>query len=93
MYMQLNEQFIIDERGSKQAVIIPFTNYLKIIEILKRYDEQTSANDHANIWQTEKGNGQAVKTWLASEYDTYPLGNPEAIDQTVQDIRDAWGDE
>ncbi|MDD5393028.1 MAG: hypothetical protein PHE17_08435 [Thiothrix sp.] len=94
MYMQLNEQFIVDERGSKQAVIIPFAKYLKIMEIIRRHDEPTETDNCAAIWQTNKGSAQAVKAWLASDtYKQYPMGNPEQIDRTVQEIRDAWGDE
>lgn len=89
MYMQLNEQFIVDERGSKQAVIIPFANYLKIMEIIRRHNEPIAPNSYATIWQTNKGNAQAVKAWLASDsYKHYPDGNPEQIDRTVQEIRD-----
>jgi hypothetical protein len=94
MYMQLNEQFIVDERGSKQAVIIPFSKYLKIMEIIRRHDEPAETDNRAVIWQTNKGSAQAVKAWLASDtYKQYPMGNPEQIDRTVQEIRDAWGDE
>lgn len=94
MYMQLNEQFIVDERGSKQAVIIPFANYLKIIDIIRRYDEPITPNNPIAIWQTNKGSALAIKAWLASDSNQhYPIGNPKHIDQTVQEMRDAWGDE
>ncbi|UOG92030.1 MAG: hypothetical protein L3K52_17850 [Candidatus Thiothrix sulfatifontis] len=94
MHMQLNEQFIVDERGSKQAVIIPFANYLRIIDIIRRYDEPMPFSNHLTIWQTHKGSAQGVKAWLAADTDQhYPLGNPKHIDRTIQEIRDAWGDE
>lgn len=94
MHMQLNEQFIVDERGSKQAVIIPFANYLKLLDILKRHDEPANTDVRLSIWQTKKGNAQAVRAWLASDaYKNYPAGNPAQIERTVQEIRDAWGDE
>lgn len=94
MHMQLNEQFIVDERGSKQAVIIPFSNYLKIIDIIRQHDEPITPNSHITIWQTHKGSAQAVKAWLAADTDQhYPVGNPKYIDRTIQEIRDAWGDE
>lgn len=94
MYMQLNEQFIVDERGSKQAVVIPFANYLKMLDILRRYDEPANTEGQRSVWQTNKGSAQAVKAWLASDtYKNYPIGNPAQIEQTVQEVRDAWGDE
>ncbi len=94
MHMQLNEQFIVDERGSKQAVIIPFANYLKLLDVLKDYEEPANADNPHSIWKTHKGSAQAVKTWLASDsYKRYPLGNATQLEQTVQEIRDAWGDE
>lgn len=94
MHMQLNEQFIVDERGSKQAVIIPFANYLKIIDIIRRHDEPITPNGPTSIWQTHKGSSQAVNAWLASDTEQhYPLGNPKHIDQAIQEMRDAWGDE
>ncbi len=93
MHMQLNEQFIIDERGSKQAVIIPFAKYLKLLEILSRYDEPL-ANNNTNIWQSSKGSKQAVNTWLTSDSQkSYPMTNASQLELTVQEIRDAWGDE
>lgn len=94
MYMQLNEQFIVDEHGSKQAVIIPFANYLKIIDIIRQYDKPISHQQTTNIWQTNKGSPQSVKAWLASSrYQDYPTGNHEKIEQTIQEIRNAWSDE
>ena len=94
MHMQLNEQFIVDERGSKQAVIIPFANYLRIIDILRQHDEPASISHHITIWQTNKGSAQGVKAWLAADTDQqYPVGNPTHIDRTIQEIRDAWGEE
>lgn len=94
MYMQLNEQFIVDERGSKQAVVIPFANYLKLLEMLRRQDEPANSDNLISIWQTDKGSAQGVKAWLASDdYNRYPVGNSLHLEQTVQEIRDAWGDE
>lgn len=94
MQMQLNEQFIVDERGSKQAVIIPFAKYLKIMEILSRHDEPANTEDRSAIWKTGKGNAQAVRAWLASDaHKNVPMGNPAELEQTVQELRDAWGDE
>ena len=94
MYMQLNEQFIVDERGGKQAVIIPFAKYLKLLEILDKHDEPSDTSNREAIWQTPKGSAQAVKAWLASDaYQQYPVGNPARLEQTVQELRDAWGDE
>jgi hypothetical protein len=60
MHIQLNEQFIVDERGSKQAVVIPFANYLKMLEMLKRQDEPPNANNLISIWQTDKGSAQCA---------------------------------
>lgn len=37
MHMQLDEQFIVYGHGSKQAVIIPFTNHLRLLDTIKRY--------------------------------------------------------
>ena len=92
--MELNEQFIVDGRGSKQAVVIPFANYLKLLDVLRRYDEPANGDDVASVWQSRKGDAQAVRAWLASEANkNYPLGNPQRIDQSIQEIRDAWGDE
>ncbi|OQX02474.1 MAG: hypothetical protein BWK73_42610 [Thiothrix lacustris] len=94
MYMQLNEQFIVDERGSKQAAVIPFANYLKMLEMLRRQDEPPNANNLISIWQTDKGSAQGVRAWLAADdYNDYPVGNSQHLEQTVQEIRDAWGDE
>jgi len=94
MHIQLNEQFIVDEHGSKQAVVIPFANYLKIIDILRQYNEPVPPSNDISIWQTHKGNAQGVKAWLAADTDQhYPVGDPKHIDRTLQEIRDAWGDE
>jgi hypothetical protein len=60
MYMQLNEQFIVDERGSKQTAVIPFANYLKLLEMLKRQDEPPNSDNLISIWQTDKGSAQGV---------------------------------
>lgn len=94
MQMQLNEQFIVDEHGSKQAVIIPFAKYLKIMEILSSYDEPANTAQDQSIWQTDKGSAQTVRAWLASDkHQNTPMGNPKELEETVQEIRDAWGDE
>ena len=94
MHMQLDEQFIIDGHGSKQAVIIPFPNYLRLLSIIKRYGEPVTTNNVSNVWDTPKGHHSTVKAWLVSDtHQQYPTGNAKQIDQTIQAIRDDWGDE
>ena len=94
MYMQLNEQFIVDESGSKQAVVIPFVNYLKLLDILRRYDELTHISTISTVWQTDKGSPQVIQSWFASQrYQQFPTGDAIAIQQTVDELREDWGDD
>lgn len=94
MYMQLNEQFIVDESGSKQAVVIPFVNYLKLLDILRRYDELTHISTISTVWQTDKGSPQVIQFWFASQrYQQFPTGDAIAIQQTVDELREDWGDD
>ena len=93
MYMQLNEQFIVDESGSKQAVVIPFANYLKLLDVLSRYDELTHVPTIGAVWQTDKGSPQIIQSWFASQrYQQLPTGDAIAIQQTVDELREDWGD-
>ena len=94
MYMQLNEQFIVDESGSKQAVVIPFVNYLKLLDVLRRYDELTHISTISTVWQTDKGSPQVMQSWFASQrYQQLPTGDAIAIQQTVDELREDWGDD
>jgi hypothetical protein len=75
-------------------VIIPFANYLRIIDIIQRYDEPIATRSSPTPSVSNKSNAQAVKAWLASDqYRDYPIGSANQIENTVQEIRDAWGDE
>lgn len=82
--MQLNEQYIIDDQGKKQAVIIPFRNYQRVLDIIRQ---------HESVWQTDKGSAQSMQAFLQDEQHPQSMGNAAHIERHVQSVQDAWGDE
>lgn len=35
----LHEQYIVDEKGKKQAIVLPYQEWEKIIDILEEYED------------------------------------------------------
>ena len=69
-------------------------NYLKLLDILRRYDELTHISTISTVWQTDKGSPQVIQSWFASQrYQQFPTGDAIAIQQTVDELREDWGDD
>lgn len=80
----------------ERAKTLPETQAVEVLNFLEYLQAKLRKNSYqgqAVIWETNKGNKQTIKAWLASEnYQHSPPGNPDQIEQTVQEVRDSWGD-
>lgn len=60
---------------------------------LIRSDQRVQHEADNTIWQSDKGTAQTMKNYLRSDTNQrYPLGNPDEIEHSVQEARDAWGE-
>lgn len=75
MHMQLNEHFIVDKDGNKLAVVIPFAQYLALLEMLRNYNYAEPA-----------GNDSTIKPAHSPSLLNFLSGNKPSLDVEFPDI-------